>query len=56
MIASYWSQTSIKENLQIKPSQVETLAINAGWHAWATTRKLMRFVFDLVYEVFSKQK
>jgi len=42
-IASCWSQTSTKENLQIKPSQVEALALNGGWHAWATTTKLMRF-------------
>jgi len=30
-------------NLQIKLSQVETLALSGGWHAWATTKKLMRF-------------
>ena len=24
-------------NLQTKPSQVETLALNGGWHAWVTT-------------------
>jgi len=33
----------IGENLQIKPSQVETLALNGGWNTWATTTKPMRF-------------
>ena len=37
--AACWRQTSTKENLQSKPSHVETLALNAGWHARATTRK-----------------
>ena len=32
LIASYWSQISTQENLQIKPSQVEILALNGGWH------------------------
>ena len=26
-----------------KPSQVEILALNGGWHVWTTTTKLMRF-------------
>ena len=30
-------------NLQINPSHVKTMALNGGWHAWATTRKLIRF-------------
>jgi len=32
-MACCWSQTSTQENLQIKPSQMETLALNGGWHA-----------------------
>ena len=54
-IASYWSQTSTLENLRTKPFQVETLALNGGWHAWTTPATLMRF-FDLFYEVFPKRK
>ena len=28
----------------------------SAWYAWATTTKLMRFFFNLFYEVFPKQK
>jgi len=35
---------------------VETLALNGGWQAWATTTKLVRFFFDLFYEMFPKQR
>ena len=37
-------------------SQAETLALNGGWHAWATTTILMRLFFDWFYEVFPKRK
>jgi len=42
--------------MQIKPSEVETLALNGGRHVLATTTKLMQFFFDLFHEVFPKQK
>jgi len=37
------------------PFQVETLAVNRGWNAWATTTKLMRF-FGLVLRSVSETK
>jgi len=45
-----------QENLQIKPSQVETLGLNGGWHAWTTTIKLMQFFSVCFTKCFLKRK
>jgi len=38
---SHWSQTSTEENLQIKHSHVETLALNRGWR-WDRIRSRLQ--------------
>jgi len=46
----------VNTGLQIKPSQVETLALNGGWHAWAITTKPMRFFSICFTKCFRNKK